>query len=144
MSLETGIYFITSNYSNGAVGRNTTNDGEHVFSLPPFSNPQKWEIVKLRDGYSLRLGGHQTAELNGMVHALTHDQPITENWDIKPHEQHGPNIYTIEKLDGSLGWVMAADEAFAPISVQPIFATESLPPRYLPPYLFQITKVDRD
>ncbi|KAK6529349.1 hypothetical protein TWF281_008526 [Arthrobotrys megalospora] len=144
MSLETGIYLITSNYSNAAVGRNTAGDGEQVFSLPPFSDPQKWEIIKLRDGYNLRLEGAETAELNGMVHALTHNQPMAETWDIKAHEQHGPDVYTIEKLDSPLGWVMAADEAFAPISVQPIIATKSLPPHYLPPCLFQITKIDRD
>ncbi|KAF3316566.1 hypothetical protein TWF173_001851 [Orbilia oligospora] len=142
MSLETGTYFITSNYSNGIVGRNTANDGEQIFSLPPFSDPQQWEIIKLCGGYSLRIGGTETAELNGMVHALTHDQPMAESWDIKPHEQHGPNVYTIEKLDGSLGWVMAAEEIFAPISVQPIVATKSLPPHYSPPCLFQIIKVE--
>ncbi|KAF3920432.1 hypothetical protein ABW20_dc0104566 [Dactylellina cionopaga] len=94
MSLETGTYFIKSRYSNGAMGRNTAGDGEQVFSLPHLSDPPVWEIVKLGDGYSMKLGGTGTAELNGTVHALMHNQPCAECWVIQAHEQHGPNVYT--------------------------------------------------
>ncbi|EPS38931.1 hypothetical protein H072_7305 [Dactylellina haptotyla CBS 200.50] len=120
-------------------------DGQQVFSLPPLDEPARWDIEKLDDGYyKMRVGGNETAEQNGRVHALIHDKADAENWVIRPYDRKGPNVYTIEKLDGSEGWVMLASEPFAPISVQQLPETKNLPTRYLPPCLFEITKVDEE
>ncbi|KAK6542037.1 hypothetical protein TWF694_007808 [Orbilia ellipsospora] len=95
MGLESGVYFIKSSYSSGAMGRNTMGDGQQVYSLPPLDEVPKWEIEKLDDGYyTMSIEGTETAEQNGRVHALIHDEADPEHWVIRPYERKGPNVYT--------------------------------------------------
>ncbi|KAF8645996.1 hypothetical protein AX16_007422 [Volvariella volvacea WC 439] len=143
MSLETGRYIIQN--GDRGVGRNSTEDRsllpKRVIVLPPGVRDPDWVIEKVgSDSYIIKARGAPTANVENLVFALLIEEGKAEKWKIEAVPQHGPNRYIIQTHNCNEGWV-APEEPYEQIKCQPLIATKSLPPQYLPTEVFEIVRV---
>ncbi|KAK7047233.1 hypothetical protein VNI00_006899 [Paramarasmius palmivorus] len=144
MSLESGLYIIRN--IDKAVGRKQAEDRsllpKRVVVLPPSVEDPKWEIQKEDSNrYILKVQGAPTANIDRLVFALLQDEESAEKWRIEAVPQHGENRYIITTQDQNEGWV-APEETDDQVKCQPLVATKSLPPQYLPTEVFEIVRAE--
>ncbi|KAF8882960.1 hypothetical protein BD779DRAFT_1626449 [Infundibulicybe gibba] len=149
--LESGLYLISSRQDEVYVGRHFVEDlsllPKRILSLPHGVQAPRvsWIVEKLPNGrYRLRAGGAPTGVKDNLVFALLIDIFPAEEWVITHRENHGPNVYTIEKADTSGGWVLPENEPYTQVAARPLIATKSLPPQFPPNELWTFVRIDRD
>ncbi|KAF8882226.1 hypothetical protein BD779DRAFT_1648139 [Infundibulicybe gibba] len=147
--LETGMYIINSKQDGAYVGRNFIEDHsllpKAVISLPHGVQAPHWVVEKLPNGrYRLKVGGAPTGVERDLVFAFLLDHHPVEEWVITHRENHGPNVYTVEKADHHSGWVLPDKEPYTQIASCPLRATKSLPPQFPPNELWSFTRIDRE
>ncbi|KAK7687736.1 hypothetical protein QCA50_008954 [Cerrena zonata] len=152
MSLENGVYIISTKEQGRHVGRFPVEDlslrPKQLFALPQGIEAPKFIIEKNDKGHKIKAFGAPTGVWNNSLFAflieLGEAQP--EDWVITAQPQHGGNVYTVEKQDRSAGWIHddSDDHRGFHIDVKPLISTKSLPPQFLPTELFVFTRIDRD
>ncbi|CAL1715321.1 unnamed protein product [Somion occarium] len=152
MSLESGLYIISSQVENRYVGQNLAEGPplvpKDIFALPEGVRAPRWIVERNDKGYRLVADRAPTGVLEDRVVALVIDRATgIEDWILTAQPQHGENVYIIERQDRSSGWVVKedGDSTFGdPILAKPLIATMSLPPQYLPTELFTFVRIDRE
>jgi len=147
MSLDNGVYIITSKASGNPVSRYPIEtlvlEPKQVFVLPPGLQALPLIVKNSNDGHQILAGGAPTGVLKQKVYAFLLGEQ-SEDWVITAQPQHGDNVYTIETKDRSTGWVVngGSDDDRNEIAVHPLIVGLSDPPFFPPNQLFTFIRVD--
>ncbi|KAG9010626.1 hypothetical protein FRB93_003894 [Tulasnella sp. JGI-2019a] len=160
MSIETGMYLISSKVNNHSIGRYPVEDRtmlpKRVMVLPQGIQAPHWIIEKKEgtDTYTMKAGHAATAVEDGLLWVTLMDSmpPLAASWSITATPQHGENTYIIQLADNGAGWIVPDTNPdtnpdggdLVQIQVKRLIVLEIFPIQYPPNYLFTLIPIDRD
>ncbi|KAJ4473842.1 serine protease inhibitor [Lentinula aciculospora] len=144
MSLTTGRYLIKN--EDNVVGRALAEDlslqPKRIILLPPDDKTSTPASLNLHDNeYIIISNGSPTAHIENHIFALLIDRGAATKWLVQAVPQHGENAFIITTAARQYGW-SAPGEANEQIGYSRLVVGRSLPPRYSPHQVFQITKAE--
>ncbi|KAF5354435.1 hypothetical protein D9757_014720 [Collybiopsis confluens] len=151
-ALSNGKYYIR--HLRNPVSRYHIEDAslnpKPVYSLPPGSDEQSWDIERIGDAYVFsNPNGAPTAAISRKGHeylfAVINGEEPTK-WKIESVVSAGFSLYVIKAADSGKFWVNSAPESDAPstkmnqIEVKTLILQPVEPPRYPSEAVFEIAR----
>ncbi|KAF8882980.1 hypothetical protein BD779DRAFT_1472676 [Infundibulicybe gibba] len=143
--LESGEYIINNvGVERYVAPSDASQPPTPIIVLPPGTMAYRFVVERLHGNYYLiKAKGVLTGTIGDLVFAID-DNPVEKEWVITLRENHGPNIYTIEKPNPvGGGWVIPREEKEI-VACRPLSATKSLPPQYFPEGLWIFSRAPQE
>ncbi|KAK7692459.1 hypothetical protein QCA50_004084 [Cerrena zonata] len=150
-TLENGVYAITNNAGNRHVGRFPIEEltllPKPLMALPRGVEGPNFMIQRSDKGYNIKTFGAPTGVWRNSVSAFLLEADKSQDWIITAQRQHGENVYTIERPERGVGWVVDEEEGpkGSQVYVKPLSSAKNQSPQsqFLPNELFNFVKIDR-